>query len=198
MRHKKSIIFSSLILLVSIYLFVSMTYAADSQESTTPSNATVSKNVAFSMSTNLSTGIQFGSVDMNTNNNNATGNYDGGPGEAGAEGIVNASYYITVDTSSNVNVDVCIKDDGHLDTQASDAITNGNYTWNDNSTSNSTEDETDSFAMSTDYVRLNVTNIGGGARTYIRLWLDVPNLQPAGVYNNTVYLKGVETGLTCG
>ncbi|MFH1978210.1 MAG: hypothetical protein ABIJ92_02710 [Candidatus Aenigmatarchaeota archaeon] len=188
--------------LLVVFLWASMsistyTNAAETSTSTTSTNASVSKNVAMSLSTNLSGGIDFGAVNMNTGNNNATGNDDAGPEGDSGNGLRNSSYFITIDTDSNINVDLCIKDETALNTSGGDWLNNGNYTWNDNTTANSTEDNETEYVFETTYVKLNTTNLGSGGRTYLRFWLDVPNLQPAGTYNNTVYFKGVENGVAC-
>ncbi|MBU0530698.1 MAG: hypothetical protein KKC05_03415 [Nanoarchaeota archaeon] len=198
MSDKISLTIYFVVAIVMISLIVNLSYAAETSEQTTPSNATVSKNVAIALSTNLSTGIQFGSVNPASGNNNATGNNDGGEGEAGDGGPANSSYFIAISTDSNINVDICIRDDWELNTSDDVVIRNGNYSWTDNSTSNSTEDNTTEFYMLTKYVKTNVTNMAGGARTFFKFWLDVPAAQAAGTYNNTVYFKGVENAVACG
>ncbi len=192
MEEYKNLIWAlSLIILVSAIL-VSFAYAAETSEQTTPSNVTVNKYVAIGLSDNLSYGIQFGAVDMNTNNNNATANYDGGNN--------NSTYYINVSSDGNVNIDICIRDNWALNTSANDVIENGNYTWADNRTANSTfMNATDgSYAISTTYQKTNETILTPGTMDYFRFWLDIAAAQPAGTYNNTMYFKGVEASVACG
>jgi len=198
MRDNIPIIISFAAVLVVISLFVNVNYTdAQSSEQSTSSNATVNNYVAIALSTNLSTGIEFGSLDPDTGNNNATGNYDAGPEGDGGTHVRNSSYYIVVSTDSNSNVDFCIKDETALNTSGDDWLLNGNYTWNDNSTSNTTEDNSTDHHFTLDYVPTNVTAVTPGSQNFFKFYLDIPASQPAGVYNNTVYIKGIVTGASC-
>ena len=179
------------VIAVSLLIVVGMQgYAATSDEHTTSSNVTISNYVAVGLSTNLSTGILFGEIDPNTLNNNATHNYDG---------VATATtYYVDVSSDSNINIDMCIKDNTHLTRTAGGVIANGNYTWADNATANSVAmSPANSYVMPTAYHRTNVTDIAPGSNDYFRFWLDVPGGQTPGSYNNTVYFKGIVTAGSC-
>ncbi|MCK5476774.1 MAG: hypothetical protein KAI55_02550 [Candidatus Aenigmarchaeota archaeon] len=182
-------IFIISILIVSVLGFQG--WGATSDEHTTSSNVTIANYVAIGLSTNLSTGILFGTLDPDTTNNNATHNYDG-------ENTA-STYSVDVSTDSNINIDLCIKDNAPLTiTSSGFTIENGNYTWADNSTANSSSmNPANSYVIGTTYQKTNTTNIAGGESDYIRFWLDVMLNQAPGNYNNTIHIKGVVAGGNC-
>ncbi|MEM4152785.1 MAG: hypothetical protein QXK80_01555 [Candidatus Pacearchaeota archaeon] len=184
MKLNKFLIFLVVAVIASISL---IKIEAQQSEQTTISNVTVAEYVAIGLSTDLAEGILFGSVDPATNDNNATKNY------AGAGGAT--TYYVAVSSDSNVNVDLCIKDNAPLTSSGGQTIPNNGYTWDDDSSG--TGPTLPGTAMSTTYVKTGVTNIAPGDNDYFRFWLDIPAGQPAGVYNNTVYFKGIKVGESC-
>ncbi len=169
-------------------LLLALTLVSAQQEQTTISNVTVNKYVAIGLSTNLTEGILFGTLDPGTSDNNATHNYDGPGGET--------TYWVAISSDSNVNVDICIKDNAPLTRSGgSETIPNSNYTWN--CSTSATAPALPGTAISTSYAKTDCTGIGGGNNAYFRFWLDIPAGQVPGDYNNTVYFKGVEAGQSC-
>lgn len=187
------IFLTAFIIILSTALFVWMTSDTGADIQSTASNATISEYVAIGLSGNLSaSGITFGSVNPNTNNNNATGN-NNSLGQ-------NSSYYITVSTDSNVaGVDFCIRDDYALNNSGNTPIPNVNYHWADkpNATANATDPRMPGTDMLTGYQKTNTTNIAPGQTDYYRFYLNVPLAQAAATYSNTVYFEGVKNTNPC-
>ena len=159
---------------------------------TTVSNVTIAKYLSIAMSTNLTTGILFGSVDtLPAENENATHNYDGGSS--------GSTMSLNVSTDSNTAVDFCIQADADLyDSTGGNTLTVGNESY-----ANSTSTDIDNPAvasevsLTTGYVWAGNTSVGGDI--YYRLWLDIPTATPSGTYNNTITFKGVvaNSGSAC-
>jgi len=183
--NKKIFFIAVTLTLVLVFMaFAIQTKAANEQTAT--SNVTIYEYVAIGISNNLSNGIEFGSLDPATNDNNATDNYNG----AGSA----STMYLSVSSDSNVNVDLCIKDNANL-TSDVNTIPNTGYTWDDNSTA--TAPILPGTAITTSYVKTDQQNITIGSDDYFRFWLDIPGGQAAGTYNNTAYFKGIKTGQAC-
>lgn len=176
-----------ILLVVSGYLLSGINVLAVSEQ-TTPSNVTVSAYVAIALSTNW-TAIEFGNVNPGTNDNNASHNYDGGN-----VSNANTTYWVTVSTDSNLNADLCIKDNWALNTTGGNVIGNTNYTYSNNT--NDTVLPLPGTAVTTSHVQAGYS-VAPGGKDYFRFWLDIPTAQAAGTYNNTVYIKGVSTGSSC-
>lgn len=159
------------------------------EEETTSSSATVTKQVAISKSSNLTSGVLFGSVDPNTNNNNATGNYNS---------TSNTQFWLTIDSTTNTPVDICVKDDVAL-TSGGYTIPNSGYTWNSSTTNNATLPSTAAMtAITTSYDTTNKVASNTQSGTFnLRLTLDVPVSQQASSYSNTVYFKAADTATGC-
>jgi len=156
-------------------------------EQGTTSNATVNEYVAIGLSDVLAAGIPFGSLDAGTDDNNATGNNAGGA----------TDYNITVSADTNINIDLCIKDNANL-TSTGSTIPNVGYTWADNTTANAADMiPANSYSITTAYNKLNVTNIAKSTSDHFKFFLDIPASQAAGDYNNTVTFKGVKTATAC-
>lgn len=167
--------------------YVAVGSNATANEEARESNVTISAYVAIGLSNNW-TGIEFGNLNPNTADNNASHNNDGtGSG---------TSYWVTVSTDSNINADLCIKDNLDLTSSGGDTIGNGNYTWDDDSAATGPSVAGGS-AITTSYAKTGVTNIAPGSQDYFRFWLTIPPGQPAGTYNNTVSIKGVTTSSAC-
>lgn len=194
MRREK--IVAVLILVLAGYLVLGASaQAADSSETITVSNVTVSSYVAMSVSNNLTIGIEFGSLDPDTTNNNGTHNYDGGDATT-----QNTSYWIGISSDTNQNVDLCVKDNKALaDLADTVTIPNSGYTWGNSTTAtiDGGPQVGSSIAIGTSYDSSAINNSAAGTRIYFRFWLDLPSGQQAAVYNNTVYFKGVVTGSNC-
>ncbi len=172
----------AMLVLVSFgYLLLGANVSAD----TRPSNVTVSAYVSISLSTNMSS-IEFGNVNPNTNDNPADHNSDGAGG--------GTSYWVTIGADSNVNADLCIRDNWALNTSGGDVIGNGNYTWDNDTVS--TNPALPGTAMSTTLTSAG-NNIAPGSQHYYRFWLDIPSGQAAGTYNNSVIIEGRTTGTAC-
>ncbi len=153
--------------------------AADSSEVNTSSSATVSYYVAIGMSTDMTVGINFGSLEPMTSNNNASNNTANGG---------NTTYYISISSDSNTNVNISIKDDAPL-TNGAYTIPNANYTW-DSAVNNASAPALAGTALTTNYVLTNSSVVPGDS-VYYRFWLDIPTSQQPGTYTNTIYFQGV-------
>ncbi len=165
---------------------------ADIQNTTT--TVTVNEYVAIGLSNNLSLGIDFGSIDPDTLNNNATNNFDAGPPLWNE-----TSFWVNVSSDSNVDVDICVGDNETLKYGAY-VIENGNYTW-----VNSTASADDTWMLVGNSVVMTTTAsytkagqyVSPGNYNWFRFWLDVPQGQAAGDYLNEVSFKGVKAGNAC-
>jgi len=193
--------------ILPIFLIIATLFAASvvfsaSEEETTGSTATISKAVAITRSTNMSTdGIPFGTVSPNTLNNNASGN---------ANHTNHSQYWITIDSSTNTNIILCIKEDADLGLADGSAnISNTNYHYIMNTTTlNSTEDIVSpgpapaTTDITTSYVNISSFDPGYAMNStnntlYIRFHLDVDSGQAGGSYSNNVFFKGVDLSETC-
>lgn len=188
MKSNEAFLLVSGLVLVSLVFFLSTNIRA-AQTAEAASNVTIQEYVAIGLSNNLTMGgIQFGTINPSTTDNNATGNYNS---------TLVTQYYVNISTDSNVNVDVCIKDNASL-TFGAYTIENGNYTWNETSVYGTYDNpQGTGYVIATTYQLSNSTNIAPGGVDYFRFWLDVPSGQPAGTYYNTVSFKGVKTGTGC-
>lgn len=195
------LVFGALFLL-SVFLLVgsSIKSTGYATTSTTTSNVTIQTYFAIDMSVNLSNGIQFGTISsLPATNENATHNYDGANTTAQGstkDGTNSTSMWMNVSSDSNSNVDFCIYGDV-LDTAGGDEILVGNESYLNNTVTNfSLPSVSGEVALTGSYVKSGST-IAPGNNNYYRFWLDVPAATPTGVYNNTVYFKGVTTGAGC-
>ena len=197
-KGELKIVLPVLVILSLFFLlaFVSITpdsIAATSEEESTVSNATVNYFVAITMSTNMTEGIRFSTIEANSADNNATDNFNSSD---------HTMYWIQNDWNSNTDIDVCIKDDAAL-TSGVNTIPNIGYTYMSNATNNLTnpgyEENTTSagIAITTAYVTSPFTNITNGTNSYFRFFTDIPDSQPAGYYENNVYFKGIQAGQSC-
>lgn len=207
------IVFLCGILLLTSSFATGITGFATSSTQTTQANATINKYVAIALTTNLSSGITFGTVEPNSNNNNATGNWEGPSGGSNIS-VMN----VTFASDSNTIVDLCIKDGTVLMTSdGSYNIANTAFTWNASTsaqlnhaggwpanTSNTPWGVATSpgAAMSTSYLYADAANdtdltAATNATFSFRFWLDIPLGQQAGTYNNTVFFQGTENTTAC-
>lgn len=146
---------------------------------TATSNVTVNSYLAITITSALSGGIQFGSLNPNTADN---------PTSTCASLACN----ISVSADSNVNVDIMLKANAPLTRTAGGTIGYGNYTWND---TDATVQPivTGSTALSGTYTSIQDNNVASAKRAW-DAFLDVPSGQTAGVYNNTLSFCGEEAG----
>jgi hypothetical protein len=172
------------------YLFMGgLGFVGATTEDSVVSNATIATSIGFTFSENLSLGILFGEVNPDSADNNATGNNL----SAG-----NTAYYITMDSANNENTDTCIKAPTAL-TSGGNSIANGNYTYDASTTIDGAgmNDPADSVAMTDTYAKFGGEDIAPDASQYMQFYLDVPALQPSGVYANTISFKIISTGGSC-
>ena len=160
-------------------------------EGNIPSNVSIMKSLAISFSQNLSNGIYFGEVNfLPANNVNALENYNGTNNST--------NYYVLVSPDGNVPVDLCLRANSGLVSSNGDVLGIGNETYSvnvgsSNLTTPSVNNET-SFTLN--YVKAGNT-IPIGNYSFIRFWLDIPAAQAAGQYNNSIFFKGTESGISC-
>jgi uncharacterized protein (UPF0333 family) len=175
--------------LISIYLVPIARTQSD--EEFTYSTANITKQVAISKSANLTAGIKFGTVTLGSNNNNATGNFNS---------TGQTQYWITIDSTTNVDIDLCIKVDQAL-TSGSYTIPNTNYHYSYNDTTNDWTYPTypATTEITTSYVKTVEDKWIGGVsdEVYFRFNLDIPNDAHAGDYSNIVYFKAVDNTTSC-
>ena len=119
--------------------------------------------------------IDFGSLDPNAINSNASGN-------------VNNSYIIRIENTTTVNTDIYQK--------GGDFTTNGYILGIGNMSWNTVNNVAASINMTNNYQDKVAENVANGTETNITMyyWLDIPTAQRAGDYNTTIYIKAVETG----
>ena len=190
--YRKEIILILIIMLCLVFLIFQNigNLTGNVIEGSIISNVSVAKYLAVTFGSNLAAGIQFGNVVfLPATDINATHNYDGTNNTT--------TFYISVSNDSNSAVDFCIKADTDLTSSALDVIGVGNETYSaDNSTTSTIPALGSETSFTTSYVKAqNVTAPGNSS--YWRFWLDIPAAQPSGDYNNTVYFKGVVSGLSC-
>jgi len=154
------------------------------------SNVSVTNFFSVTFSSNLTSGISFGVVNVLPSTNiNATQNY---------EGLSNGTeYYINISNDSNSNLDFCIQADINLTSVGEDILGLGNETYSNSTLTNSTDPVLiKEISLTDSYVKAG-DNVAIGGLNYYRFWLDVPVAQPSGTYNNTISFKGVQTGNIC-
>lgn len=194
-------VFGAVFLLSLIMIFGSSFRATGHvTEIATSSNVTITTYFSIAMSPNLTTGIQFGSVDtLPSYNINATLNNESGfntTTDQGAPPGVGTTYWMNVSTDSNTAVDFCIKG-SELNTSGGDAIGLGNETYfNATATNTSSPFVISETEFTTSYVKSS-GHIAAGSTNYYRFWLDVPAGTATGTYNNTVSFKGVAETTAC-
>jgi hypothetical protein len=148
--------------------------------------------LAITASNNLTTdGIKFNISALPAIDVNSTGSY----GDAGARENM-TEQFINVSTDSNVDVDICIKANANL-TSGANVITINNYKWINASSNNLTDPDFDlRISFNATYYPASAPLDAGNA-AYYRFWLNVSGGQQAGVYNNTINFKGVQTTVGC-
>jgi hypothetical protein len=161
------------------------------------SQVTVQKYFSINASYNLSSGINFGTIDvLPTSNQNASLNYNDTMYPVQNDGN-QTLYFVTVEMDTNTAVDFCIRATA-LNTSSGFEIGIGNYTFADSALNNVTyPGPVDEQTMSTTAYVASQTNVSVGSSDYMRFWLDVPATQQTGTYNNTVTILGTSYGVPC-
>jgi hypothetical protein len=184
-------------LISSFFILSSMNNITGAQVGTEEvySEAQIMKYISISMSDNLTTGIEFGTISaLPADDVNATKNYNSTLNDSWYNETL---YWINVSSDSSVNADLCVRADP-LTASGGAEIGLGNYTWSDNLTNDIDWPAlSQAIPITTSYVS-GSANITPGSNNYYRFWLDVPAGQEAGTYNNTIYFKAVEEGIGCG
>ncbi|MBT5274330.1 hypothetical protein HOH11_03105 [Candidatus Woesearchaeota archaeon] len=195
---KKSAIVKTAVLSVMVMLAISMPFTIDSgitgfatsQSVGTTATANIIYYYALAESTDFSSGIDFGTITHNTQNNNATVNYDNS----------GTGYALNLSADSNTDISICVKanTDLKIHSSPSNIIGIGNMTFNASTTNTSS---TPSFStrteMNTSVYRNATHNLGAGNATFFRFWLTVPDATVPGTYNNTAEFKAVRAGTDC-
>jgi len=177
---------------VGVYYIPSISFAQTQETENVTSNATISKLVSIGRSNNLTAGILFGTVQTNTNDNNATGNFNS---------TNHTQFWITIDGTTTIPIDLCIK--------ANDSLRSGSYTialTNYHVSNSSTNAINFTFPlypptidMSTSWQALFNDSWNSGTTTYryLRFALTVPSGQIAGTYTNEISFRGIENTTGC-
>ncbi|MBI2584195.1 MAG: hypothetical protein HYW25_05990 [Candidatus Aenigmarchaeota archaeon] len=171
----------------------------------TNTNVTIAAAISIALSTNLSKGIEFGTITLlPANQTNATANYANTTGGGGPGDLNITLYNVTLSSDSTENADFCVRANGDMCTSAcSSRIGIANITWAANTTNNLTHPPTGVFralfgrSMATGFDKGDI-NLAPGGVTHYRFWLNVSGAQAAGDYNNTVDFRAVSTGDACG
>lgn len=155
----------------------SLVTAANTDVETTTSNATVNTYVSMSLSTAFDAGVEFGSLDPATSNNNATT----------CNGL---GCNLTISADTNTNVDIVMKANAPMTRLGgAETIPTVNYTWG---TSNGATLPSPTLELNTtsyDYrggYKVGDSVVASGVRSW-QAQLDIPSAQTAGNYNNTLY-----------
>lgn len=163
---------------------------ATSQSVGTTATANIVYYYALGESSDFSGGINFGSLSHNTQNNNASSNYENS----------GTGYALNLSTDSNTDVSICVKanTDLKIHTSPNTLIGIGNMTFNA-STTNSTSLPAfgNRTEMNSSIFRNATHNLGAGNATFFRFWLTVPDGTTPGNYNNSANFKAVRAGEAC-
>ncbi|MEM2117234.1 MAG: hypothetical protein QW754_05860 [Thermoplasmata archaeon] len=155
-----------------------ITNSAEYQTGSTTMNVTVRGYVAISASTCLTGGITFGTLDPNTNGNNATCNTNGPSG--------GTNYNLTVDPSSTVNINFTHSSNRTNLISGGDTIPISNVKYHSSSTSNTDSNLYNygtAISLSNSWGGLeNCGNLGDGQNCWITYFIDIPSSTPPGNY----------------
>ena len=201
---KKNLFVGFLILVVLVFSVVYLNEANAVTQSSTTANVSIATSIGFTFSTNLSNGITFtpngtGNLFVNTNDNNATSNNDFNWTNNPSCSIKNCTgYWINMDSANNANTDTCIRNNVAL-TSGSNTIPNTGFTYDANKSANGSNmnSPTGSTAFTTVSTKFGDINLGAGENQTAQFYLDVPNSQASGNYNDTVEVKILQTGGAC-
>ncbi len=150
----------------------------------TNSTVNIQNYIAVSLSDDLASGIDFGTVNalpvtkQNATENNLTSTAPG--------------YYIELSSDSNYNATICLN--GSIMTNPnSDTIPLGNYFWNDSLTGDGSNPGLPGTNLTSE-MKNGTPTMAPSAKNYYRFWLNISGNQNPGVYNNTVYFKAARSG----
>ena len=158
----------------------------------TPSQAVINRIIAVALSPEFQTnGISFGTIStLPSTDTNAIGNN---------YGTGTTTYYLEIDpTSTNVDIDFCIKASDNLDTipASSTPIPLLGYTWTNNTIPPPGDmlnppDPAQSMSLRTDYEasQEGVSHLSPNNFIYYRFYLDIPGPTDPGTYQNIVFFK---------
>lgn len=170
-------------ILIGLLVFL-LVYADSTDVKTTMSNVTVSTYVSISLSSGLSSGVQFGNLGPGQSNQSATT-------------CENLACNISVSADTNVNVDIVMMANANLTRGASnDTIPAWAYTWN-SSINGTFEPSLPGFALNVtgyDYTPKLAENLAPNSSVYWSAWLNIPSDQASGSYNNTLYFCAERSG----
>ncbi len=135
-------------------------------------NETIPTEIISMTLTGYSSGILFGSLNPGTQNNSAQGN---------------GNYIVTIDSSTNVDVDIYHK--GTNFTNSSNTININNMKWHNFSNVNN------AYIMQTSYGTDKIANVLPGTNISMYYWLSIPSGQAAASnYQSQITIKAVKTG----
>ena len=140
----------------------------------------VSKTISMSISTNITSDLDWAITSTDGTKFNAAANNGSGSATPG--------YYVTVEAHGG-EPNVTIKSSGALDTgSATIALSNYEYKFDSNNDAIYSSDTT----MTTSYVNTGTDlNAGSSHIVYYKFFLTVPSATSAGTYNTTTYFQGV-------
>lgn len=196
-----------LVVLLSFVGYTNITGFATYQYGNTTMNATIGAWVAITPSSSVTAGIDFGGINPGTNDNMAVND------TTGPAGTNCTDYNVTIDTSSNVDVDIFNDASGDL-TSDGNTIKIENVTIEANQTNcgnnvNMTVITDGTIPLNTTYLIAGKNSkttgpcksVASGNNCYIAYWLDVPASQIAGAYTTAYEYCGVQEdagSATCG
>lgn len=156
----------------------------------TSSNVSIVSYLAIDFSSDLAEGIIFEDVlFLPAENVNAKGNYNGS--------LNSTKYFVRVSPDGNTPIDLCVRANSGMKNMGGDLIPLEGETY-----SSSFENDFDNpgllneMSLTLNYSLASIS-IPAGNQTNMRFWLDVPSNQPAGQYNNSIYFKGIASGVGC-
>lgn len=156
----------------------------------TSSNVSIVSYLAIDFSSDLAEGIIFEDVlFLPAENVNAKGNYNGS--------LNSTKYFVRVSPDGNTPIDLCVRANSGMENMGGDLIPLEGETY-----SSSFENDFDNpgllneMSLTLNYSLASIS-IPAGNQTNMRFWLDVPSNQPAGQYNNSIYFKGIASGIGC-
>ncbi len=191
---KLSFVAIALLSVLGVFVVLPVIKSAETpyEEKSETGQATITKQVAIGLSTNLDTdGVRFTNLDPGSSNNAAEHSADGGSSET--------TYYVEISSSTNTPIDICTKTNQDL-TFGSYDIDNSNFKWNVTTTATADDPSLPGNAFTGDF-SYDTTNLVADDQDsgthYLRFWLTVPAAQRAGTYTNTIYWCANENSTTC-
>ncbi|MEK6918145.1 MAG: S8 family serine peptidase [Nanoarchaeota archaeon] len=139
--------------------------------------------LAIDLSSLLGSQINWTILSIPTYNQSADGN----------NGTGVTRYWVNVSVG-NGNADIYIRANANLTTSGGSILQLGNETYSYNSTNSSVPNDI-GYQLTTNFSNNKIGSaLSGSNLIYLKFFLTVPLGQPAGIYNNTVEVRGVETG----